>query len=56
MRIPILLYLDSLGKKGYTKGIIITGVTYPLTDAEISCEYQYGVINEVLPEINCPIN
>ena len=78
----ILLYLDSLGKKGYiiddysemeivsnepvsisnqysffsllnitgcAKGITITGAKYPLVDGEITCEYQYGVSNEVLP-------
>ena len=80
--ISILLYLNSLGKKGYiiddysemeivshkpvfipddysffsllnisgcAKGITITGAKYPLAGAEISCEYQYGVSNEVLP-------
>ena len=80
--VSILLYLDSLGKKGYiiddysemvivsnkpvsisdqysffsllnltgcAKGITITGAKYPLVDGEISCEYQYGVSNEVLP-------
>ena len=80
--VSILLYLDSLGKKGCiiddysemeivsdkpvsicddysffsllnitgcAKGITITGAKYPLADAEISCEYQYGVSNEVLP-------
>ena len=80
--VSILLYLDSLGKKGCiiddysemeivsempvsitddysffsllnitgcAKGIAITGAKYPLADAEISCEYQYGVSNEVLP-------
>ena len=79
--VSILLYLDSLGKKGYiiddysemeivsekpvfitedysffsllnitgcAKGITITGAKYPLSSAEISCEYQYGVSNEVL--------
>ena len=79
--VSILLYLDSLGKKGCiiddysemeivsetpvsiiddysffsllnitgcAKGITITGAKYPLADAEISCEYQYGVSNEVL--------
>ena len=78
----ILLYLDSLGKKGRiiddysemeivsdapvsiggqypffsllnvtgcARGITVTGAKYPLTDAEISCEYQYGISNEVLP-------
>ena len=80
--VSILLYLDSLGKKGYiiddysemeivshkpvsisdrysffsllnitgsAKGITITGAKYPLIDGEITCEYQYGVSNEVLP-------
>ena len=80
--VSILLYLDSLGKKGCiiddysemeivsekptsitndysffsllniigcAKGITITGAKYPLADAEISCEYQYGISNEVLP-------
>ena len=79
--VSILLFLDSLGKKGYiiddysemeivssepvsicddysffsllnisgcAKGITITGAKYPLTNAEITCEYQYGVSNEVL--------
>ena len=79
--VSILLYLDSLGKKGCiiddysemeivsdkpvsicdqyaffsllnitgcAKGITITGAKYPLAGAEISCEYQYGVSNEVL--------
>lgn len=80
--VSILLYLDSLGKKGYiiddysemeivsdkpvfisddysffsllnisgyAEGVSITGAKYPLAGAEISCEYQYGVSNEVLP-------
>ena len=80
--VSILLYLDSLGKKGCiiddysemeivsdkpvsiddsyaffsllnitgcAKGITITGAKYPLSGAEITCEYQYGVSNEVLP-------
>lgn len=80
--VSILLYLDSLSKKGCiiddysemeivsdkqasisdrysffsllnvtgcAKGITIEGAKYPLADAEISCEYQYGVSNEVLP-------
>lgn len=81
--VSILLFLDSLGKKGYiiddysemeivsnepvsisdqysffsllnisgcAKGITISGAKYPLVDGEITCEYQYGVSNEVLPE------
>ena len=80
--VSILLYLDSLGKKGCiiddysemeivshkpvfipddysffsllnisgcAKGVTITGAKYPLSGAEISREYQYGVSNEVLP-------
>lgn len=34
---------------GTAKGITITGAKYPLNDGEITCEYQYGVSNEVLP-------
>ena len=80
--LSILLYLDSLGKKGciiddYSRmqivsdkplqigneyryfslmnisgcaeGITITGAKYPLVNGNITCEYQYGVSNEVLP-------
>ena len=80
--VSILLYLDSLGKKGCimddysemeivsdkpvsiceqysffsllnitgcAKGITITGAKYPLDGGEITCEYQYGISNEVLP-------
>ena len=80
--ISILLYLDSIGKKGIiiddysemeivsdkpvyvedeysyfsllnmtgcAKGIKIEGAKYPLDDGEITCEYQYGISNEVLP-------
>ena len=81
--LSILLYLDSLGKKGSiiddysemeivshepvrvgseyaffsllnitgcAKGITVRGAKYPLENAEISCEYQYGVSNEVLKD------
>ncbi len=80
--VSILLYLDSIGKRGCivddysemeivsnkpasicdryaffsllnitgcAKGITITGAKYPLDGGEISCEYQYGISNEVLP-------
>ena len=80
--VSILLYLDSMGKKGcilddYSEmeivskeprfieeaysffsllnisgcagGVSITGAKYPLQNAEITCEYQYGISNEVLP-------
>lgn len=80
--VSILLYLDTIGKKGVivddysemeivsstpalisdryaffsllnitgcAKGVTIQHAKYPLEDAEITCEYQYGVSNEVLP-------
>ena len=79
--VSILLYLDSIGKKGIViddysemeivsnepacvndsfayfsllnisgtaKGITIENAKYLLDNAEITCEYQYGVSNEVL--------
>lgn len=79
--VSILLYLDSLGKKGCiiddysemelvsdksvsicdqyaffsllnisgcARGITVVGAKYPLEDSEITCEYQYGISNEVL--------
>ena len=57
--VSILLYLDSLGKKAeivddYSEMQIVSKdevsiEKYPLDGAEITCEYQYGVSNEVLP-------
>ena len=80
--VSILLYLDSIGKKGTiiddysemeivsnepayiedsyaffsllnvsgtAKGITIENAKYLLNNAEITCEYQYGVSNEVFP-------
>ena len=80
--VSILLYLDSIGKKGTiiddysemeivsekaayindryvyfsllnisgeAKGITIINAKYPLQNGEITCEYQYGISNEVLP-------
>lgn len=42
-------YFSLLNITGVAKGITIKGAKYPLKDAEITCEYQYGVSNEVLP-------
>ena len=42
-------FFSLLNISGCAKDITITGAKYPLTGAEISCEYQYGVSNEVLP-------
>ena len=43
-------FFSLLNITGCAKGITITGAKYPLVDAEISCEYQYGISNEVLPD------
>ena len=86
--VSILIYLDSLGKKGsiiddysemeivsketayiddsfrffsllnitgIAKGITVKKAKYPLKDAEITCEYQYGVSNEVLPGMRAEV-
>ena len=42
-------YFSLLAVDGTARGITITGALFPLTDAEITPEYQYGVSNEVLP-------
>lgn len=42
-------FFSLLNITGCAKGITVTGAKYPLQDAEISCEYQYGISNEVLP-------
>ena len=86
--VSILLYLDSLGKKGtiiddysemeivssepvyiddsfayfsllniygIAKGITIENAKYPLNNAEITCEYQYGVSNEITPGMTAKV-
>ena len=42
-------YFSLLNISGTARGIEITGAKYPLSDAEIRCDYQYGISNEVLP-------
>lgn len=42
-------YFSLLNISGTAKGITIENAKYPLTGGEISCDYQYGVSNEVLP-------
>ena len=42
-------YFSLLNITGCAEGITITGAKYPLKDAKISCEYQYGISNEVRP-------
>jgi len=42
-------YFSLLNISGTARGITVRNAKYPLDDAEITCEYQYGVSNEVLP-------
>ncbi len=42
-------YFSLLNISGTAKGITIENAKYPLKNAEITCEYQYGISNEVLP-------
>ena len=42
-------YFSLLNVSGQAEGITITNAKYPLQDASITCEYQYGISNEVLP-------
>ena len=42
-------YFSLLNISGTARGITIKNAKYPLNGAEITCESQYGVSNEVLP-------
>lgn len=42
-------FFSLLNVSGCAKEITIQGAKYPLADGEITCEYQYGISNEVLP-------
>lgn len=42
-------FFSLLNISGTARGITIQNAKYPLSGAEITCEYQYGVSNEVLP-------
>jgi len=42
-------FFSLLNITGKAAGVTIENAKYPLTGAEITCEYQYGVSNEVLP-------
>lgn len=42
-------YFSLLNISGRAGGVNIENAKYPLTDGEITCEYQYGVSNEPLP-------
>lgn len=42
-------YFSLLNISGTAKGVTVENAKYPLQNAQITCEYQYGVSNEVLP-------
>lgn len=42
-------YFSLLNISGKARGVTIMGAKYPLADAVIDCEYQYGISNEVSP-------
>ena len=42
-------YFSLLNVSGRAKGVTIQNAKYPLDNAEITCDYQYGISNEVLP-------
>ncbi|MCR5218902.1 thiamine diphosphokinase [Treponema sp.] len=42
-------YFSLLNICGTARGITIKDAKYPLENGEITCEYQYGISNEVLP-------
>ena len=42
-------YFSLLNISGTARGITVKNAKYPLDSAEITCEYQYGISNEVLP-------
>ena len=42
-------FFSLLNIDGTAKHINVTGAKYPVTDGEITTEYQYGISNEVLP-------
>lgn len=44
------LYFSLINISGLAKGIDIENAKYPLKNAEITCEYQYGISNEVVPD------
>lgn len=46
---PHFSFFSLLNVTGTAQGITIRNAKYPLKDAEITCEYAYGVSNEVLP-------
>ena len=42
-------YFSLINISGTAKGVTIKNAKYPLESEEITCEYQYGISNEVIP-------
>lgn len=42
-------FFSLLNISGTARGITVRNAKYPLENGEITCEYQYGISNEVLP-------
>ncbi len=49
-------YFSLISIAGNAEGVTITGAKYPLDGAVITCGYQYGVSNEVLPRRTAEIS
>lgn len=49
-------YFSLLNISGLAQGITIRNAKFPLTDAEITSEYQYGISNEVLPGMTADVS
>lgn len=49
-------YFSLLNISGTAKGVTIEDAKYPLQNAEITCEYQYGISNEILPNKTAKIS
>lgn len=48
-------FFSLLNITGIAKGITVKNAKYSLKDAEITCGYQYGVSNEVLPGMRAEV-
>ena len=48
-------FFSLLNITGIAKGITVKNAKYPLKDADITCGYQYGVSNEVLPGMRAEV-
>lgn len=49
-------YFSLLNISGLAQGVTIRNAKYPLSSAEITCEYQYGISNEVLPGMTAEVS